>query len=535
MLRKLKYNRSFRIVAWVVVFVSIGAFLFSAHRNATLAEPSRVLSWKMILDRSRTEEINKFFRSLPEYYIANNEHELTLQREALAAIFELSDEVPRLTDREIATRLSEILKKAKSGGSYENIGWTRGIAILTYHLDEYFEKFHNIDNGTTESELRMEVYAEIGRLRTEIPDLTDLEIKIRIQYILAKLGDSHTHTSLLTTDGIDKVYPFYANSYEDGLWIIGVFREKYAEAINCKILKINDVPIDEIFEKLCNFVGYENEIFVKARYGRYIACPEILFAINIINNVNDEISITLEDLDGSTKTVVFDEKVPTKERVDESEATLITDRIDGEKAFYARRDSEDIWVDYIEESKILFIRLNTFHMLEGKWEMNSEFDPYERIKEISSKYEIEKIVMDYRGNTGGWTKLDYPWQNLVVDLANEVPLFLATNWNSYSAAPNQALYFKNNTNAVLIGMPTSSGLLEKMDPKEIDIPNKNFSLTFSTSNYYEDYASDAEKVINHTKLSDYWENTIYPDFYVSIGIEDYIQKRDPIMEYISGL
>jgi len=531
MIKKIKYNKKFILMVAVIILIAAAFLMALLKGEAALSSPERVLKWKLVLDKVRTDDINGFFRELPEYYMANNEHETELQREALAAIFALSDEIPNMTDKEIANRLSEIVSRAKSGGSAECIGWTRGMAILSFHLEEYFDKFYDIDNNSADFELYKELFGEIDSLSADVPNLSDLEIKIRIQYILAKLGDSHTYTSLLTADGINKVYPFFANSYEDGLWVVGVYREKYKEAINCKILEINNIPIDEIFERIRGFVGHEHVNFVKSRYGNYIAYPEVLFAVNIIENIEDEIILTLEGLDGNIKAVAFYEKIQMAERLDAFDATFITDRADGDKAFFASRN-EGIWAEYIEYGKILFIRLNTFSKYEGKWEMDPELDPFDDIKEISSKHKIEKIVLDYRGNTGGWVRLDYPWQDLVIELAQEIPLFLALNWNSYSAAPNQALYFKNNTNAITIGLPPGSGLLGRMDPMEVEIPDRNFSITFSASNYHEDYAADLEQILNGTKIEDYGDNTIHPDIQIVIGILDYINKSDPVLEWI---
>ena len=550
MFKKLRNNKFLILIIAAFALIFVILLLFSAHKKATLSEPSRVLGWRRSIDDTRTY-INRYFRELPDYYMVGNEEEKALQTAALAALFSLSDEIPNLTDKEMSIRIGEIISNSKSGNMAANIGWTRDMAIIDFHMEEYFQLFYDIANNDADALLYNEVIAELDRLKADIPNLTELEIKIRIQYITAMLGDGHTYTSLVKTGeklavGEKKTYPFYANSYEDGLWIVGVYREKYSEAINCKILEINNVSIDEIFTRLCAFVGYENEIFVKVRYGVNIALPENLYAIKIIEHIDDEISLTLQDLSGNKRTVVFDEKITTTEFLDNPEvsinnlsketrnASFITDRVDGEKAFYASRPDEDIWTEYIEENKMLYVRLQTFTSFEGN-NMNPRFDPFGDIKEISDKYDIEKIVLDYRGNGGGWARIDYPWLDLIIELSEAIPLYLITNWSNYSAASNQALYFKNNTNAITIGLPTGSGLATKAGIKEVPFLSRNFSIVFSYVDYHKTHSEDTEKILNGAKVEDYADHSIYPDIYMGLDIHDYINKHDPVLEYIKGL
>lgn len=342
------------------------------------------------------------------------------------------------------------------------------------------------------------------KLKEDIKDLSESEIKIRILEIIAKVGDSHTTVKNYNSSS---EYPIKLYWFKEGLYITEVDSE-YKELLGCKIIKINDVNIEDIVKSITTLVPHENQYWLKYKVVDYINNPEILKYFKVIEG--EAAKLSLETIEGKT----FEKEILPKDKINSNELVLLENNIK-EKPLYMRT-KESFWSNYISDEATLYIQINSCTPVKGK----SVDSLVENTLKQWENEKINKLIIDLRNNTGGvyMGKSKSFVSNLskMKDINKKGKLFIITGRKTFSSAINYSLDFKNDTNGLFYGEPTGGKPSHYGDVRNFTLPNSKLNISYSTK-YFE---------------STIEENTLMPDYLIEPSIKDYVNGIDPVIEEI---
>lgn len=400
--------------------------------------------------------------------------------------------------------------------SERDSNWDSDLTQLENQLNAYIKRFLDVETSDKDKEISDKFSKELQLLRKEIPELDDFEIKVRMQMLIALFHDGHMQTEMLSIDKYSTTLPFTFEAFYDGFYCVSIYDNTYKDALNCRINAINDIPIEKIFEDFIFFFSGDNVYNSKAMLGRRLQFPTILKALNIIENLNEPITLTFTDISGNTFHINVENQLSL-----ENLPKKISNRVDGPEAFFESRE-EDIWLQYLDESKILYVRMYYIPFPNELKDLNEQVSAY------LANSNVSKIVIDLRGNGGGEMSLGKPWHQTLTSFGKQTgQLYVITDYDTFSMAATTAMYLKEEGNATIVGLSPAGGKPYIGGARNFNLRNSGFEIQMPISNFYSDGLLDFYPSIDNYIL--------VPDIEIGISIEDYISKTDSVFELIQSL
>lgn len=349
---------------------------------------------------------------------------------------------------------------------------------------------------------------QISTLKEEIEENDDYMILVKIAAIVASAGDAHTSVLM----SLSRFLPFEFYWFPEGIYIVATIQE-HLEYLNCRVTHINKIPIKEVKERLEKIVSYENDYFLKAQLPRYLPAVEILYGLEIIDDIQ-QVELTLEKHSGevveiSIKSCGFKElKGNFMKNLDISEVNL---------PLYMRNLDRNYWSYYIEEDKILYFNYNSCKDMEDI----SVEDFCSELMNFINNENVKSLVIDLRNNLGGNSILLEHFIRFLKScdkLNKENGIFVVLGRETFSSALLNAYSLKNKTKAIFIGEPTGGKPNCYGEVQYFDLKNSKLKIRYSTEYY---------KIIKDDKVL-----SLFPDINIQMAFQDYLENRDPCMEYI---
>lgn len=347
---------------------------------------------------------------------------------------------------------------------------------------------------------------KIDELKEEAANLNDDEIVTRIYEITASIGDAHTKAYKHFT----KASPVQFYYFKDGFYLINTIDE-YKDSLYCKLKKINNMDIEEVVKKLEPLIAHENEANIKKTMPNLLMRPEILHGVNIIDNI-DDVNFTFENLQGNE----FDMQIKTIDSEKDDNVEFVNSDYDETYPLYMQQSNLNYWYKYLDDKKTLYFKYNesSFDKESGSIDNITE----EMIKLIDDG-KVDKFIIDMRNNSGGITDL---FDKLIErikesNLNKKDKFYVIVGRETFSSAILDVCNIREQTNATIIGEPTSMRPNHYAEVTSFELPNSKISISCSTS-HVNKYKDDGDSVI--------------PDKIIQVSIEDYINKKDPVLESI---
>ena len=363
----------------------------------------------------------------------------------------------------------------------------------------------------------------------KIKDLQLELIKIMAQY---KQGHIITYNT-----SNDKYLPILIGNFKEKYYVIAS-EKKYSDLIGSEILKINNIPMEGIKDKVAKYVSAENNSFKNYKITKYMNYYNILEKEKILKLGENKITVN------NGETVVY--KLPIKniknagikEIIMESGNNLIFPNDSGkyfddfEKIQSLNRLNYEDRPFYTEEKgNNLLIRYNSCAE-------NGEYKIDEFTNEVFKKldsHEYDNIVFDLRLNNGGDSRLLIPIILKVKSYDNKfkrAKVKLLIGPSTYSSAGDNSLHIiRLIDNVELIGedggFPINTG---GGNINTFYLKNTYIISTYCKTLFFSDYTySD---IYNHNyKNYDFTENMLTPDFHAEQSYADYLIGNDPAMNY----
>jgi len=339
-----------------------------------------------------------------------------------------------------------------------------------------------------------------------------------------------THTQLHSTKetlGLDLTFPLRFRIFPDGLYIIAG-NEDYRDAIGKKVVSISGHDPNEVMDTLSLYSAADNKPRQKIYAEIFLYMPET-YEVFSLKTLEGKIELELEDLNGKRTTVELS-KTWAKGLSDFSNDALnpflpkelitVHNVMGTEVPFYLRNIDDDYWWTFLdEEKKYQYIQINKqygdkedkpapeFHLewMQGFW--NSK---------------VEVLIIDLRNDPGG-----------TIQLTDAIPGFLS--WAAYvhqtlkgiavligpdmvSAGTVLASRLEYNIQPVMIGEPSGSSPNMYLSAQKFELPFSKIVFEVSQSLFISSNKDDERAYIA-------------PDVPMALSFEDYVNGRDPLLEF----
>lgn len=404
-----------------------------------------------------------------------------------------------------------------------NEAWIEDIDYLTKKL---IDMHPNLFFKTT----REEYQNKIGTLKKDIPKLNDDSINFRLNEIIASIGDAHTNynPTVSKEQSMDeKSYPVKFEWFGEELRIIYASKE-YQDLLGMKLIGINDIPLDDILNKISTAISFENREWLKYKASNDIRRESILNHLGISNK--DKIVYNLED----------DNKLKINKTIDAIKYSEIMNLKGLDlKDIYSNRKKpvkEDIpinssnayWYKFIKEDKIFYIQYNAC-LDYGNDSSLPKFDEFsnELIENLQGNIDnIDKVVVDVRNNTGGnssfMTNLSLKIKDAIG--TNKISTYTIANRGTFSSGVFAIADLKKNLNATIVGSETGGNVIQYGNLGYIESPNNKGVISYSMEKYdFKEYANLQG------------DGGVIPDIEIKESFESYKNGIDDCYEYIKNI
>lgn len=356
---------------------------------------------------------------------------------------------------------------------------------------------------------REEFSRDVEQLQKDVSVLDDNQIKLRLMIITAKVGDAHTNV-WDKTENIT-VYPFKLRQFSEGWFVVEALPED-GEIVGKKLVKIEGVKIEEAAKIVRDVFPAENEFGVKDKTAIFLTVPLVLKAKNITKS-DTQANFTFADDSGkeSARTIKAQNYLEVYKN--------LRNGLFGEKQLplALRNADKNYWFEYLPQEKTLYLAYNV-----SRQDKTKNFTDFAReLFAVADKNQVEKFVVDVRGNEGGDSGTLLP---LYVELKKRPQLtrkgkfFVLTSRKTFSAGVISAVQMREKYKAVWIGEPPSQSPVIYSELKIFELPNSKIQVAYSIKRFVLD---------KHEK-----GNYLPVDVAVEETFADYESGRDKVLEAV---
>jgi hypothetical protein len=375
---------------------------------------------------------------------------------------------------------------------------------LRYFAKELAKRHKNLYHATS----REQFGRAVAELDAAIPSLQDHQIIVRMHQIAATVGDGHTGVHL----------PQYFKRYPIGLyWFSHELRvtattKEYQSSLGTRVVKIGALSIDEVQARIISCfptAENENEWYVLSTSTAFIIIPEILHALGIVPDLGHAL-FTFEDEHGKQFTLEISpiEVSPGANKV----PTLRLISVAKEEPLYRQKLGEQFWFTYLPDSQTVYVSFRAY---------NSLGENARKLFQFIDSNPTKHLVIDMRQNGGGDF---FEGRKHLIQPLKQRPainqkghLFVIIGRRTFSAAMANAIDFRKETNAILVGEPIGERPNSYSENDEMTLPNSRLVVSYSTR-YYKFMEEDVPAVIPDKRIDPNWA--------------DFQAGRDPVMEWI---
>lgn len=376
---------------------------------------------------------------------------------------------------------------------------------LRYFARELPKRHKNLFHSVS----REQFERAVAELDAAIPSLQDHQIIVRMQQIAGKVGDGHTGVHL---PPYFKLYPLGLYWFGHELRVIGAAKE-YQSSLGTRVVKIGVFGIDEVQARILSCfptAENENEWYVLSTSPAFIVDPEVLHALGIVPDLG-RAPFTFEDEQGKQFTLEISAIAapPVVNRAFAPTGWLWAAK---EQPLSRQKPTESFWFTYLPDSQTTYVNFRTYDSLGEHARALFAF--------IDSN-PTKRLVIDLRQNGGG----DFfkGRQHLIRPLKERSAinqkghLFVIIGRRTFSAAMVNAIDFRKETNAILVGEPIGERPNSYSENDEMTLPNSRLVVSYSTK-YYKFLDEDAPAVMPDKRIDPSWL--------------DFKAGHDPVMDWI---
>lgn len=374
------------------------------------------------------------------------------------------------------------------------------IEDIEYLRTELTNKHKNPFHKITKEEFNN----KIDYLISQVDKLTNTQVFTEMNKIVASIGDAHTGMNYW--DGYRYPLEFYC--INDDVYVINADKS-LSDVVFSKVKSINGTDIHIIADELKELIPHENDSWVTAQLPNYMLTPVFMYGLGLIP---DEKMTTFEFENSNGNIIKKDVDILSYEEY----PNYVVEN-DERNVYSFEKDNEDYyWYEYLNNEKTLYFKYNVCANMQEPNFNTFNTKMFEAIKGL----EIEKFVIDLRHNSGGDSSVINPFLNSISKFSSDKPeidIFIITGRDTFSSGIMAVLDIKERVSVTLIGESTGGSPNSYGEVATFQLLNTKIPIQYS---------------IKYFELTNDGANTITPDIIIKPTINDYIENKDVIMDYI---
>lgn len=376
-------------------------------------------------------------------------------------------------------------------------------------IDYYADQLPYLHANAFHTLPRADFEAQVNRLRTEVPTLSDTTILTRLQGITASLGEGHTESYLFDT-GQFPLFPLQFRWYGDDL-VVTAAAPGYEEVIGARVLAFGETDTAAAQVAVAPLISRDNAQGIVAESPLYLRAPGVLAAVGVLSTA-ERASLTFQHLDGEPFTL----ELPLA-AVEAANTALLTlyDVFDITPPLRTENPNLNYWYRYLPEDQTLY-----FHYFRCAEDPARPFEAFaqEMLAFIDSN-PVERVVVDVRFNGGGWSGLIRPLLEGIKSrpaVNTRGKLYVLIGRGTFSSALMNAIDFDTQTEAILVGEPTGGAPNGWGEVRTFRLPNSGLEVQYSTRYF--------------TNVPGFQGDALLPDVAVDFAWADLLAGDDPPLD-----
>jgi tetratricopeptide (TPR) repeat protein len=365
---------------------------------------------------------------------------------ALAAGYERRPEIagdPAFADLRAHPAFATLTGALPARSFSRDEGWRYDLAFLVSEIT----RLHYVYRSQP---LHSDFKADASALDESIPKLSDAQITVRLQRLLARLGDGHSISYCLGGKRPLPRLPIRVYLFADGLFVVGA-PDEYRRLVGRRVERIGDMDALDAVAHIAPYVSQDNPMFVKAIGMYLLLSPDFLQAAGVVADAR-EVTLTFDDGRGGREKVRLRPEPPG-----ELVKTLRPSELPGAPPppRYLRDVSDPYWFEPLPDHDAVYFAFNAVTDKQGE----SIADFALRLQRSLDERHGRNLIVDVRNNVGGNGELLVPILRTLVHFETSRPdarLFVVTSRSTFSAAQIFIARLERMTNAVFVGEPSSS-------------------------------------------------------------------------------
>ena len=241
-------------------------------------------------------------------------------------------------------------------------------------------------------------FREMRKVAAEAPGKSHFYIAVKLQQIMAKMGDAQTLVNYHFHVDKSLILPLESYWFDEGIYITHIDRE-YEPLLGKKLTAINGTPLQVIIDSLSTLLVNDNESMIKYHIPRMLTWSQLLSHFGFSDT--QKVVLHVQSQTGTEEQIAV--HLPSSlGEILEVQAEAIPLGWQDPKAYF--------WQHYIEDEGIYYIQYNRCWSREVEEDYGSgatalfmpsfkEFD--KEVFQILKKNTVDKLIFDLRFNSGG--------------------------------------------------------------------------------------------------------------------------------------
>jgi hypothetical protein len=333
----------------------------------------------------------------------------------------------------------------------------------------------------------------IAELRAKSAKANDDQMLVGFMQIAARIGDGHTHVHLpKSAHRLPVAIALFESEYR-----IVAAADDAKVLLGGKLVKIDDVDVAEAVRRLRSVIAQdESEPFVRGALPSYLVVTDVLHGLGI---VSDPLHVRLTLEGGQTVTV---NAVPVSAKPSEwanaAKSTPLSRQNPQDALFFA----------WIEPQKTVYVNWRRYDDLGGR---------ARELWKFVDAHPTAKVVIDLRQNGGGDYKVGRRFMVNELKARPAIKPYVLIGNRTFSAAMNNAIDFRNDAKATLVGQPIGEKPNSYQENDEMTLPASKLVVSYSTK-FYKFLPDGAPPIVS-------------PDVTIEPTWADYVDGRDAALEW----
>jgi len=384
--------------------------------------------------------------------------------------------------------------------------WEEDLNYLNKKIQKEFKSFN--------PDIKKKFKILTDELKEALVNLNNDEIAVKIGQLMAKLEDGHTEAELVHPALNFERLPLIFYFFEGNLYITGTQKE-YKDLIGKQIILIGNKTIPEVFRLLKTIMTHDNDSEILHAGPRFLILPRALKFLGLTENTKS-VQFTIKD---SSKTYVKKVTALSIDKYNTGPWLRYWDINNIKRPLYGQKNEYQNWFKFLKDENIMYFHYGANNDLKGqpsvKKTTNQLFNAINTTKP-------KKLIIDMRNNSGGNYYKSRPLINKIKKhpfINEKGRLYVISGRRTFSAAMVTSIFFKQETEAILVG-EISRGHPNKTDNVEhMLLPNSKWRLEYTTR---------VKKHWPELKDSDH----VPIDVEIVPNFKDYSKGIDPVLRYI---